>query len=182
MKNEFFYDFVQKEKTPEDVIKCYTGRVPEEILEVWKQYGFGYILNGYLKVVNPNDYQTILEEVYLRNEGAIVLFTTAMADIIVWEDNRYLSLLNFKKGMASCISAGFDFFFEDLGDEAFKNKALDWSPYPKAVKKYGVPKYDECFGYEPILGLGGSEKVDNLKKVKLVEHIYLIKEFMGPIE
>lgn len=34
MINEFFNDFVQKEKTPEDVIKCYTGRVPDEILEV----------------------------------------------------------------------------------------------------------------------------------------------------
>lgn len=105
-----------------------------------------------------------------------------MGDIIVWEDNRYLSLLNFRKGMASCISAEFDFLFDDLWDEDFKNKALDWSPYPQAVKKYGVPKYDECFGYEPILGLGGSEKVDSLNKVKLVEHIYLIKEFLRPIE
>lgn len=75
-----------------------------------------------------------------------------------------------------------DFFFDDLGDEAFKNKALDWSPYPQAVKKYGVPEYDECFGYEPILGLGDLKKIDNLNKVKLVEHIYLIKEFMGPIK
>lgn len=110
--------------------KYYVGRVPDEILEVWRQYGFGYTLNGYLKLVNPNDYQTILEEVYLRSEGATALFTTSMGDIIVWEDNRYLSLLNFRKGVASCISAGFKFFFKNLKEETFRKKALDWLPYP----------------------------------------------------
>ncbi len=182
MINKFFENFVQKEKTSENIIKSYTGRVPDGILEVWKQYGFGSILNGYLKIVNPDEFQSILKEVYKRNAGAVVLFTTSMGDIIVWEDDRYLSLLNFRKGKASCISAGFEFFFDDLEEEAFKNKALDWTPYPQVVKRYGVPKFDECFAYVPILGLGGPEKVENLSKVKLVEHIYLIKEFMGPIE
>ncbi|EAC4137804.1 TPA: DUF1851 domain-containing protein, partial [Listeria monocytogenes] len=54
--------------------------------------------------------------------------------------------------------------------------------YPSAVEKYGEASYDECFGYTPILGMGGTEKVENLKKVKLREHIYLITQFMGPIE
>jgi hypothetical protein len=40
------------------------------------------------------------------------------------------------------------------------------------VKKYGKPAYDECFGYFPVLGAGGVEKVENLKKVKLTEYIY----------
>ena len=31
--------------------------------------------------------------------------------------------------------------------------------------------FDECYGYVPLLGLGGSEKVDNLQKVKIKEHI-----------
>jgi hypothetical protein len=30
--------------------------------------------------------------------------------------------------------------------------------------------------------MGGSEKIENLKKVKLREHILLITEFMGPIQ
>lgn len=31
-------------------------------------------------------------------------------------------------------------------------------------------------------GLGGEEKVESLQKVKLIEHIYIITQFMGPIE
>jgi hypothetical protein len=50
------------------------------------------------------------------------------------------------------------------------------------VKKYETPAFDECFGYVPLLGLGGVEKIDNIRKVKLKEHIYLITEFMGNLE
>lgn len=57
-----------------------------------------------------------------------------------------------------------------------------WRPYPKASSKYGTPNYDECFGYTPLLGLGGAENVENLKKVKLKEHILVITEFMGPVQ
>ena len=182
MLNKIFDGFNLKEKSTEDVINTYMGRVPEKLVEVWKQYGFGSILEGYLKIVNPDEYQCILEDVYVRSKEAIILFTTSMGDIIVWEDNKYLIQLNFRRGKMKGISSGFKYFFSDLEDESFLEDNLDWLPYLEAVKKLGVPNYDECFGYEPILGLGGSEKVDNLKKVKLVEHIYLIKEFMGPIE
>ena len=33
----------------------------------------------------------------------------------------------------------------------------------------------------PLLGLGGSEKVQNLKKVKIIEHIELISQLVGKI-
>jgi hypothetical protein len=182
MSNKVFDDFILEEKPSEEIINKYAGKIPEQLLEVWKQYGFGSILNGYLKIVNPDEFQSLLKDVYVRNEDAIVLFTTSMGDIIVWEDNRYLILLNFRRGKIKGISSGFEFFFSDLEDESFYQDTLDWLPYPEAVSKLGVPKYDECFGYVPILGLGGPEKVDNLTKVKLVEHVYLITQFMGPIE
>jgi hypothetical protein len=47
---------------------------------------------------------------------------------------------------------------------------------------YGHPAFNECFGYVPLFGLGGPEKVDNLNKVKLIEHIYLTTQIMGQIE
>ncbi|SCN06106.1 protein of unknown function [Bacillus wiedmannii] len=59
---------------------------------------------------------------------------------------------------------------------------MEWNPYLVAIQNYGIPAYNECFGYIPLLGLGGTEKVENLQKVKLIEHIYLITQFMGPIE
>ena len=45
----------------------------------------------------------------------------------------------------------------------------------------GVPAYDECFGYVPLLSLGGSEKPENLQKVKLREHLELMYQMQGSI-
>ena len=53
--------------------------------------------------------------------------------------------------------------------------------YIEAVNKLGKLEQDECFGYVPLLGLGGSEKVQNLKKVKIREHIELISQLVGKI-
>ncbi|SNT40405.1 hypothetical protein SAMN05444672_12010 [Bacillus sp. OK838] len=182
MSNNAFEGFILEENIDKEVIDKYKEKIPEQITEIWRQYGFGSILKGYLKLVNPDVFEELLKDVYIRSEDAIPLFATSMGDIIVWEKGRYLNLLNFRKGNVNVISAGFDFFLDDLNDNSFIVEELEWNPYPEAVDKYGEPDFDECFGYTPLLGLGGPDKVENLKKVKLIEHIYLISQFMGPIE
>lgn len=177
-----FKFFVLEEKAQNEVIDKYKKIVPDEVVNIWIEYGFGSILDSYLKIINPDKYREILEDVYARHQESIPLFTTSMGDIIVWEKGRYLNLLNFRKGKVNVISAGFDFFFEDINDESFLEQELDWLPYIEAFQKYGGPRFDECFGYVPILGLGGHEKVESLSKVKLIEHIYLIAQFMGKLE
>ncbi|MBU3174520.1 T6SS immunity protein Tdi1 domain-containing protein [Clostridium estertheticum] len=127
------------------------------------KYGFGSIKNGYLRIVNPDRYIEILEETYVRYELAIPLFTTAMGDIIVWEDG-YLMILNFRKNEVNVVGRNCELFFKNLNDEYYLEKALGWIPYPEAIKKYGEPSDDECFGYVPILGLGGPKKFKTYKR------------------
>lgn len=177
-----FENFLKHHTVDERIILKYKDKLPGELIEVWYKYGFGTLLNGFLKLINPDEYLDILERCYRRYEQAIPIFTTSMGDIIVWEKDKYVNLLNFRKGLVHIVSSGFNFFFDDLKDNDFINDELRWEPYPKAYSKYGRPDYDECFGYTPLLGLGGSEKVENLKKVKIREHILIITEFMGPIK
>lgn len=100
----------------------------------------------------------------------------------MWEKNKYLNLLNFRRGTVKVIESGFEFFLEDIEDENFLIEELDWNPYKEAFEKFGSPAYDECFGYIPLLALGGSDKVENLKKVKLREHILLITALTGAVK
>ena len=53
--------------------------------------------------------------------------------------------------------------------------------YLEAVNKFGMLEPDECFGYVPLLGLGGREDIDNISKVKIKEHIELISQMVGKI-
>src|SRR5690625_1115212 len=178
-----FKDFKLNESVSLELIKSFKEKVPEQLLTIWSNYGFGSMVGGYLRIVNPLDYQELLKETYIRNEDSLVLFTTFMGDLIIWEDNKYLLILNYRKGEMKGISSRFNYFIQDLvEDELIYTETLDWQPYPEAVQKYGEPDFDECFGFVPLLGLGGPEKVENLQKVKLKEHILLISEFMGPIE
>lgn len=177
-----FSDFIKHETVEESVILKYKDKLPKELIEVWERYGFGSFANSFIKIINPDDYLEILERCYLRYEQAVPIFATSMGDIIVWEKEKYVNLLNFRKGLVHVVSSGFDFFIEDLEDNDFMDDELKWQPYPEAISEYSAPDYDECFAYTPLLGLGGAEKVENLKKVKLKEHILIITEFMGPIQ
>ena len=51
------------EKPTPELVAQYGDLVPPELIEVWEQYGFGTFCDGYLQVVNPNDYAALLESV-----------------------------------------------------------------------------------------------------------------------
>ncbi len=178
---EVFSDFKLHERVSEKTLIDYENVLPKEIISLWVKYGFGSFLEGYLKLINPKDYIDILKDGYARDKQSIPIFTTSMGDIIILEKGKYVNLLCFRKGFVHVIASGFDFFIDDLKDEAFLKDELFWEPYIDAVKRTGKPAYDECFGYTPLLGLGGVEKVEHLKKVKLKEHMLIITELLGPI-
>ena len=189
--NNILKDFKLEKKVSEEIINKYKNKVPEQVLDIWQNYGFGTFLNGYLKIVNPEEYEELLKETYIPVEDEpiefnTVLFATAMGDLIVWEyvDEEISSiiLVSYRRGCSSMILASFRNFFRVLNEEAFRKRKLKWDPYLQAREKYGEPAYDECFGYVPLLGLGGKDTVDNLKKVKLKEHIYTINDLVGPVE
>lgn len=49
-------DFVKVADMPQEVIDKYKDQVPEELLHIWQSYGLGSFFDGYLKVINPEDY------------------------------------------------------------------------------------------------------------------------------
>ena len=185
-----FNDFKLEKKVSNETIEKYKNKVPKELIEVWRKYGFGSLLNGYLKIVNPEDYKEVLVESYIQTEDepiefTSVIFATGMGDLLIWEyvDEEYgnLVLLNYRKGKYSIIDSSLEFFFDDLQSKNYLEKYLDWNPYTDVTKKLGIVSYEECFGYVPLLALGGKEKVENLPKVKLKEQIYIITDLVGPI-
>lgn len=174
-------DFVKIEDATEDLIKEYEEKLPVEVIDIWREYGFGTFYNGYLKVINPNDYQELLERSYFRGDVSIPIFATAFGDLITWEKNQFIGIVQYRYGENHIIADGFEFFMDDVKDGELDEEYLSIRQYNAAVKKLGDLEYDECFGYVPILALGGKESVNNLKKVKIREHIAIITELAGEI-
>lgn len=178
---KYLKDFKLHSKVPSEIIEKYRELVPNEMIDLWRDYGFGTFMQGYFKSVNPEGFKEILEESSQRYKDSVVLFATGMGDLIIWSDG-YVRLLNYRYGVVKTIMFTFEFFFQNINDSEFKDEDLSWQPYPEAVEQYSELEYNQCFGYTPLIGLGGAEKVENLKKVKLREHILVITEFMGPVQ
>jgi hypothetical protein len=176
-----FNDFKLYEEVPEEIKNKYKNIVGKDLIEVWEKYGFGSTFRGYLKIINPDDLLELLEDTYIMPFGDIPVFVTGMGDIIVCNSRGSFSILDYRheriKGIWTKKEIEWDFFF----DEFFVEEYWQWNPYFKAVEKYGEPEYDECFGYEPLLSLGGEESVENLKKVKYDVHISIISEIQGTL-
>ena len=113
---------------------------------------------------------------------SIPVMLTGFGDIITWEKNRYLGIVKYRKGTFDIIEDGFEYFLNDIMSPEYVRDFLDDAHYKEAIIKNGKLNFEECFGYVPLLGLGGSEKIENLKKVKIKEHITLIIQMVGKIE
>lgn len=176
---DIFEHFHKENSASDKLCEKYRSKLPAELIDAWKAHGFGSLLNGYLKVINPDDYQDLLNDTYPLSDSAIPIFVTAFADILTWEKGRYIRIVKYKDGTFEGIAAGFKFFWGDLADGAFDNRFFDMPQYRETVQRYGPLQYDECFGYVPLLGLGGSKTVEHLRKVKIKEHIALIAQLAG---
>lgn len=181
MNNELIKDYIKYSDVDEKTINQYENQLPHEIIDLWKNYGYGTFYNGYLKTINPNEYKELIESSYWQGNVSIPIFATAFGDVITWEKNQFLGIIKYRYGENDVISDGFDFFFEDLFSGEFDEEHFTISKYIEAINKYGKLEYNECFGYTPILAMGGTESVEHLKKVKIREHIALISNFIGEI-
>lgn len=173
--------FRQDKAAPQELFAKYSSKLPSALINAWKRYGFGSLVNGYLKMINPDEYQVLLNDSYVLSSTAIPIFVTAFADILTWEKGRYIRIVKYKDGIFEGIASGFDFFWDDLADGAFDARFFELAEYEAATNKLGQLRFDECFGYVPLLGLGGSKKADNLRKVKIKEHIALIAQSAGKV-
>ena len=96
MSENVFEGFKKYKDVDEVILEKYKKLLPDEFLEIWKKYGFGTILNGYIKIVNPMDYQDILDASYFAAPVSIPIMVTAFGDIITWEKNTFIKSVKYK--------------------------------------------------------------------------------------
>ena len=114
---EILNDFKKEKEMPKEVIEKYRNLVPKEMIEIWEKYGLGSFLNGYLRVINPDDYKELVEETYFRGNVAIPIFITAFADVVTWEEDELIGMIEYKTLDVNAIWEGMDNFFELLSNK-----------------------------------------------------------------
>lgn len=202
MRDEDFEYFLEKFGQPqqaivvtEDILKKYKGKLPDQLLEYWKEVGFCCFKEGLVWITNPEDYA---EDIYhwlestdiLDEDVWHVIARSAFGELYLWGEKNWQKYdLNISNGQVFQNSAGFNdkkhtsneivrnfFAFSDIDE--FDKKDENLKPlFERAIKKYGPLASNEVLGFEPALILCGSASLKNLKKLDIHVHMSILKEF-----
>ena len=112
MKFEMFNDFVHSGKVDENCIRKYSGKIPQVLMDIWQEYGFGSFFGGYLRVINPDDYMDILKDSYFRGDVSIPILVTAFGDVITWEEGKYTRIARYRYNDFELMIGRFDLFLK----------------------------------------------------------------------
>jgi hypothetical protein len=163
-----------------ETIQGRAGRVPEEILEAWREHGTGYLGDdGFVRLLDPDHADAMLDGMISFPDGGTVVFSTGLGDLIAWVGDRWW-VVQFRWGVIDITDAGATpAFLAMLQSEAGLDAFLARQPYPSAVAAQGIPGPDQCFGYVPLLALGGPATPDHLQLGGMWEHIAVILQLAG---
>lgn len=83
--------YVRHSDVSEEMISKYEqmfrGKFPKELVWIWRNMGFGVYENGYLQIVNPEEYDFVFDYIDKLLEPTIVWGITALGDLLLWEGN-----------------------------------------------------------------------------------------------
>lgn len=176
-----------------ETINKYKGKLPDELLNIWNIMGYGIYENGFIQLVNPDDYDFVFKYIDKLLEPSIVFAITAMGDLLIWEGNKNWTIapdegnrvkqIDVRK-CKSRVIGGIDFVFDILlGDDysiSGKN-FFDSKPYLDIKDKLPTLEYGQCYGYVPALALGGRVSNKNLQVVDAKTYIDIIGQAVGKI-
>ena len=179
-------DFVSQAPVEAEIITEYRGRVPDELVELWEQYGYGTFGEGFLRVINPKLYEAEIGDCIGKTQGdgiAIPIMVTGLGDLITWEPSLGVVGILFREGRTVGLNTTLDnfIFMVDLDGAEELSDNLNWDIFPKAVEAHGALPHDESFIFVPLLSLGGTAKVENLHKRETITAIQMMVEFQGVI-
>lgn len=154
--------------------------VPSEVVDVWRKHGTGFVGDGYFRLVDPGRAQAMLGQASPLPEDAVILFTTAMADLIGWWHGMFL-VAKTRLGEIHATSEPFDTLVALMADlPGQRDIVWDWQPYPAAQTRLGVPSFEDCFMHIPLLLVGGRPDPDQMQTGGLWPHIMLMTAMTGP--
>jgi hypothetical protein len=165
----------------------FQGRLSERLINLLLNDGFGGYANGLIWTIDPLSYKnTIMHWLALGGNG-VPFLRTCFGDILVWDDKSIkpvLKLIDIRHCKKLILPGNIDELFdEEFEDYDYFLYWLKAEEFPAIYEKLGPLKHDECYGYEPVLALGGDEIIDNLKIVKFDVHLNIITQLLdGPVD
>jgi hypothetical protein len=175
-------DPVKVSEIDSESLETYEPLLPQEINYLLKEFGVAHFLGGFFWTVDPQEYKEILDEIYVPLKTPAICFARdAFGGLYVWEDFSII-YIDIRFGYSKVVGRKPSVFFNGImTDWGYFSKEVKEKNFEEAKMEFGLPNEDECYGYFPLLALGGAEKVENIQIVKIREHLSLIAQTTGQI-
>lgn len=188
------------EAIPENVIETYRNKLPTQLFNYWRAIGASGFYNGLIWIVNPDEYQDLLDSwlegsPFENRKDLSVIARSAFGELEVWAKSK-------KQIMAINPNINVIYYYSEDDNETSSNEeenfdmrcfwafqnienidktdAQDQPLFARALKKLGQLKSDEMYGYSHRLALGGKETLENLEIVKLDVYHDLAQQMEPP--
>ncbi|EIK96934.1 hypothetical protein PMM47T1_09751 [Pseudomonas sp. M47T1] len=174
-------------EVPASSIRRYEGRLPSKLINYWEEHGWAGYGDGVFWTVDPERYEGVvsswLEETPLDAKDKFhVIARSAFGLLYLWGENTGPSLKI--AAYASRYIERESLFVPNQLDKAVEsffmlkgvrdNDFCDM--FTSAKKKLGVLESDEMYGFFPALTLGGRGEIEDIQKVKAVEHLVFLSQ------
>ena len=203
--DDFFQLFLKKfgqptasRAIPEAAFPAYEGTLPDCLLSYWREFGWCSFCNGLVWIVDPGLFRGLIKSwlsdmpefdgadyyvfarsafgsmyAYRPETGDVIRIRTTHSSIVAKRtlgkptNNKERALQSF---FATAQQADFDVVGED-----------DAPLFARVLDGLGPLTEDEVYGFEPLLALGGSASVSNLKRLRLNVHLEIMRQFSRPV-
>lgn len=206
MRDEDFQVFIdefgeadQRIQNTAEAIDRWRGKLPNQLLDYWRQEGWASYGHGRFWTVNPDAYEDLVDEwlhdtAFEQLDSYHVIARSAFGELYACGEKtgpklKILcpthALIALAKDLRPKTPDRLDFEIRGLFSNRMKEdcdlKDEDRKPlFERALKKLGPLASDEIYGFEPAIVAGGRMRLENLRKVKLDQHLTILRQLAAP--
>ena len=164
------------------------GRVPDYLLDLWESDGWAGYRDGLLWMVDPDEFAPILAAWHVPDDPPLITVArTAMGELFLLGSFRAPNgslapkVLALNPHSASYQTVGLvaeKFLTRSIANEDYLKPAMQEAETKRAAKDVGPIAWNEMYGYEPALALGGSGKPDTVRRYDIFTHHLLLSQLV----
>ena len=153
-----------------ELINHYKCKVPELLIKLWENNGFGKYNNGIIELINPKDFEQVLwtwlgKEVENYVPFAISAFGELFYYRKLTETDEDVCMVDIQYRSIETLVWSLESFFEDfLTNETERQTWLREDLFLQAVDVFEELTAHEIFTISPVLAMGGAAELSCLQK------------------
>ncbi|NFO14079.1 DUF1851 domain-containing protein [Clostridium botulinum] len=157
-------------KPTEEELKQFKNSLPTELLNFWKEYGFGNYGDGIIKVINPLEYmENFYEWLGKEDFSKIPIILTAFGDVFYYrklqDDVEDICLLSIHyRNSIVCSYSLQEFLKSYIVNEQIYNEVLRRKLFQQAYAVKGSLELNQIYFFTPALILGGKELIESIDR------------------